>query len=97
MTLLVSSDLQFYRNRPPLLSGWVTIQGLDVNAVATNTVKSRKRRNGASIKSLWGQKKINKIKIKRFMSSINSGAYIIPQGPSKLGLKLRIKEYMFAF
>ena len=68
-----------------------------MDAVATNTVKSRKRSNGASIKSLWGQKKINKIKIKRFMSSINSVAYIIPQGPSKLGLKLRIKAYMFAF
>ena len=26
--------------------GWVTIQGLDVDAVATNTVKSQKRRNG---------------------------------------------------
>ena len=30
--------------------GWVTFQGLDVDAVAPNTEKFRKRRNGASIK-----------------------------------------------
>ena len=33
---------------PRLALGWVTIQGLDVDAVATNTVKSQMRRNGAS-------------------------------------------------
>ena len=32
-----------------------TIQGLDVDAVATNTVKSRKWRNGASSRCFWGQ------------------------------------------
>ena len=32
----------------------MTILGLAVDAVATNTVKSQKRRNGASI---WGKKK----------------------------------------
>ena len=36
--------------------GWVTIQGLDVDAVATNTVKSQKWRNGAS-KTCFGGKK----------------------------------------
>ena len=41
---------------PRLALGWVTIQGLDVDAVATNTVKSQKRRNGTSI--IWaGAKK----------------------------------------
>ena len=32
-----------------LALGWVTIQGLDVDAVATNTVKSQKRRNGGPL------------------------------------------------
>ena len=32
-----------------LALGWVNIQGLDVDAVATNTVKSQKRRNGGSL------------------------------------------------
>ena len=32
---------------PRLPIGWVTIQGLDVDAVAKNTVKSQNRRNGA--------------------------------------------------
>ena len=35
--------------------GWVTIQGLDVDAVATNT---QKRRNGASNTSFWGKKNL---------------------------------------
>ena len=38
---------------PQLALGWVTIKGFDVDAVATNTVKSQKRRYGASI---WGKK-----------------------------------------
>ena len=46
---------------PRLALGWVTIQGLDADAVATNTVKSQKRRNGASIICFWGPKKINEI------------------------------------
>ena len=43
---------------PRLAFGWVTIQGLDVDAVATNTVKPQKPRNGASIvyASAWAKK-----------------------------------------
>ena len=41
---------------PWLALGWVTIQGLDVDAVATNTVKSKKQRNRASIICFWGKK-----------------------------------------
>ena len=40
--------------------GWVTIQGLDVDAVTTNTRKSQKRRNGAFIilyVCFWAKKK----------------------------------------
>ena len=45
--------------------GWVNVQGLNVDAytsecIATNTVKSQKRRNGASIICFWGQKKEEK-------------------------------------
>ena len=36
---------------PRLTLGWVTIQGLDVDVVATNVVKAQKWRNGASIYS----------------------------------------------
>ena len=32
---------------PLLALGWLTIQGIDGDAVATNIVKSQKRRNGA--------------------------------------------------
>ena len=41
--------MKFKQHGPRLALGWVTIQGLDVDVVATNTVKSQKRRNGASI------------------------------------------------
>ena len=41
---------------PRLALEWVTIQGLDVDAVATNTVKAQERRNGASIKCFWCEK-----------------------------------------
>ena len=34
---------------PQLALGWATIQGLDVDAVVTNTIKSQKQRNGAFI------------------------------------------------
>ena len=39
---------------PRLSLGWVTIQGLEVDAVATNIVKSQKRRKGTSITCIWG-------------------------------------------
>ena len=45
---------------PRLALGWVTIQGLDVDAVATNTVKSQMRRNGASKYASGAKNKKNK-------------------------------------
>ena len=53
---------------PQLALGWVTIKGLDVDAVATNTVKSQKRRNGASI---WGKKKTNERNVKILRNDTN--------------------------
>ena len=53
-TVIASSNHQLYRKKtkvkqlgPRLAFGWVTIQGVDVDAVATNIIKSRKRRIGA--------------------------------------------------
>ena len=36
--------------------GWVTIQGLDVDAVATNTVKSQKQRTGPPVNASGAKK-----------------------------------------
>ena len=41
-----------------LALGWATIQELDMDAAVTGTVKSQKRRNGASITCFWGPKTI---------------------------------------
>ena len=41
---------------PRLAFGWVTIQGLDVDAVATNTVKSQKQRTGPPVNASGAKK-----------------------------------------
>ena len=46
---LYSKNTEGKQFGPWLALGWVTIQGLDVDAVATNIVKSQKGRNGASL------------------------------------------------
>ena len=59
---------------PRLALEWVTIHGLDVDAVATNTVKAQERRNGASIKCFWCEKNGDGIFTQCSDSQVEAGA-----------------------